>query len=679
MEPFSITCSTCQSRIKVRNEKLIGQVVNCPKCDSLVMIAAPQQITVANSGAPVDSMAMTKEGIAPAGLEEPQGELPSAFADENFQLEALEEAPPASVESWQPEEPILPSDEWASESSTKTKQYLLVGFMGAGGIGLAVVAFLAFMNWYSNDTGTEIADNEGAQPNEQVVGPDKSDADVDPDAQTNSGGPNSVLPSYGDDNYGTPQDLDPSPAGNGTPPENQGDSVPDSSSNPGESTDPNAPGNDPNSGLLPETPATGGEAENFQVNDPFQTQADIDKEKDETERVKENLTNTTLEKFAQLLDYEFTPTIPPSGVQMGPPPVTAEDLGLRSSFGREPLPPVDWNERREIQIPGIAISGKQTLAGVINTWTHAVGMPTRVSLDSLAAANLDRNQTVELGRFKNTTAANLSEKLAGAVEAQWIARSDHLQLRGSDDKARQLLPEDFDLAELTESPDLLQGMLANLDKLFPGTAKGWSLDGTKLKYDATLIDSVTWFRAIRLLENLRVAAGKTPGLEGYSPASLTVAFVQQQQLDYLDRQLSIFTVQEGPVGQAISRVGRSVGVNIWFDWPSLAKVGIGPGTTGLITTYKRTPRQIFTNYIDEFKLVFAIVDEKTLLVTSQEGYRTQPQLFVLKANGRTAEQWAQQLEDEVPLNEQGTGALVVFQSFDGGHIITRCCWPRIGL
>ena len=65
MEPFTVQCSTCQSRIRVRQASLIGQLANCPKCNAMIMITAPQQIEVSNPGGfPVDSTAITKDGIA---------------------------------------------------------------------------------------------------------------------------------------------------------------------------------------------------------------------------------------------------------------------------------------------------------------------------------------------------------------------------------------------------------------------------------------------------------------------------------------------------------------------------------------------------------------------------------------------------------------------------------------
>jgi DNA-directed RNA polymerase subunit RPC12/RpoP len=41
MDLFSITCTTCKSRLKVREEAAVGQILACPKCGGMVMVKAP--------------------------------------------------------------------------------------------------------------------------------------------------------------------------------------------------------------------------------------------------------------------------------------------------------------------------------------------------------------------------------------------------------------------------------------------------------------------------------------------------------------------------------------------------------------------------------------------------------------------------------------------------------------
>lgn len=55
MELFTITCTTCRARLKVREMAAIGQILACPKCDSMVQVAPPpgwQPPTESAIGAP---------------------------------------------------------------------------------------------------------------------------------------------------------------------------------------------------------------------------------------------------------------------------------------------------------------------------------------------------------------------------------------------------------------------------------------------------------------------------------------------------------------------------------------------------------------------------------------------------------------------------------------------------
>jgi outer membrane biosynthesis protein TonB len=40
-ELFSVECTTCKARLKVRSMAAVGQILSCPKCQSMVMIAPP--------------------------------------------------------------------------------------------------------------------------------------------------------------------------------------------------------------------------------------------------------------------------------------------------------------------------------------------------------------------------------------------------------------------------------------------------------------------------------------------------------------------------------------------------------------------------------------------------------------------------------------------------------------
>lgn len=84
MELFSIQCTTCGTRLKVRNLAAIGQILSCPKCQSFVEVKAPPgwtppapepaaaPATSADPAAPAPAAAGTP-GEQPAGFQRPFG------------------------------------------------------------------------------------------------------------------------------------------------------------------------------------------------------------------------------------------------------------------------------------------------------------------------------------------------------------------------------------------------------------------------------------------------------------------------------------------------------------------------------------------------------------------------------------------------------------------------------
>jgi hypothetical protein len=63
VDPFKIICVTCQARLAVRSASLIGQILACPKCGSMVQVAAPTA-----GGAAQDSTAAAANGLAIASV-----------------------------------------------------------------------------------------------------------------------------------------------------------------------------------------------------------------------------------------------------------------------------------------------------------------------------------------------------------------------------------------------------------------------------------------------------------------------------------------------------------------------------------------------------------------------------------------------------------------------------------
>ena len=70
MEPFVVTCETCRARLKVRDERVLGQIHECPKCGSMVQIAAPASVAAVSAAvASVKSAPLRQAAVEPLAAE----------------------------------------------------------------------------------------------------------------------------------------------------------------------------------------------------------------------------------------------------------------------------------------------------------------------------------------------------------------------------------------------------------------------------------------------------------------------------------------------------------------------------------------------------------------------------------------------------------------------------------
>lgn len=711
MEPFTIQCTTCQSRIRVKNPKMVGQLANCPKCSSMIMIAPPQQITVQNPGnAAVDSMAMTKEGISgdflqsdnqfgpqeshnQATEEQAAGEQHADImqADDEYRLapEPASVAAPAKehfedqslqhAEDWQPDDqPLLPTDSWTSEKNARTQQILIVGFLSLAGIGLSIVGFMAFLNWYNAEPSKDLASNqpvneEGLTNTEnQPAESQAPNGQKEPDnGQNEPAVASAELVETTSDN---PDDSNSSPAlssnsaeqqeAQDTTDANEGnveESINDLFQQAGELDDPPTP--------LPDSLSTEAGGDLIEGNDLSIPDA-----------------LKALKAMEDIVGYSPQVSLPEdSDVEPGAPPVTAAELGLQTVGGRPPVPPVDYTQRSQFTLDGLNINKNDVPAESINIWVHLSGIPTLIDFDVMAAANRSiRNARFGIRSNGSRTIQDLGQEFAASgglvaspVQNRFVAFSLPEQ------EVTQVLPMSVGLDGLLESiagdADQEQWLNENLGKLLPGSKGAWQVKDGNLAYDNTQIDALTWFRVLRLLENWKLLTGVQSSTQAYSSQVIHQPFLVTQQVPGLETKLTRITVQSEPVGQTLSRVAADAKINCWIDWPVVASAGLGPMTEDLSVTYNRTLKEVLTDYCDRYSLIAAILDEQSVWLTTQAAYRMQTRFYALPSEGKTPEQWEEALRPLTPVSASGIGRVVVVPSPDRKYILVRCCRPKLEL
>lgn len=645
----------------------------------MIMISAPSQVRVENpDGYPVDSMALTKEGIAPdlvpedlshIDTPEPEDEYRLAPATEDTpNMPPVQESEPLDSSWHTAEEPLVPSDQWTSESATRTRQYLLVGFLGASGVALAMILFMVFLRWYasrSEETSPSVAQTSPPSG----VGPENATDSADSGASENDSGAGQPLPA-GEHNGSE----DPAPPASAA--EDSGD-VENGTNE--EATQVADRGGD---NLPMELPGNlSGDSTSADVNDVLSKTpegdplAGGDASTNAAARTVQQTLPGNLQDFAPVLTWNVQPVLTDVSVIPSAPPLTAEDLGLNSGAALEAIPPLQWNVHSQTPLLGLILGDGQSLSQAINLWTHVTGVPTVVDLDSLAAAGMDLQKVPQSGKITSVSIGQAAQLLGRSLGlAAEVRENRYLELQASREKIRDKLPTAISLEGLLSDDAEYQWLRDALVQLFPHTQGAWTIDAQGLSRDPQRVDLMTWFSVVRLLETWRKAAGVPSPLDDEG-GNLFTEFVEQAQLDFLDAEASDVSPQARPVGQALSSVCSAAGVDCWIDWPNVGALGLGPNSEALVVTNQRPLLHVLGDYADLFSLVVAIEDRHTLWVTSNRAYRSQPRLYVLPSGGQTVEQWQQRLRTLTPVTGAGIGSIDLIETPGSNFLLIRCCRP----
>jgi hypothetical protein len=204
-QPFSVTCVTCGSRLRVGRQELIGSIVACPKCQAMVQLT--RQSTDPTGGSPialgskpVDSGALTEDSIS-------QPALPTAQTERSPQSGFSEPPPVFSVDAPSltptsdaaPDQGPTPPPNWHSQKTAQSRRIALAVVVALASLVSVALLLSVFLRSRSDVVKTETAvdappqippaASDSAAQNDPplsstAVPPDSSDPDQDLAAET---------------------------------------------------------------------------------------------------------------------------------------------------------------------------------------------------------------------------------------------------------------------------------------------------------------------------------------------------------------------------------------------------------------------------------------------------------------------------------------------------------------
>jgi hypothetical protein len=147
VELFTIQCTTCRARLKVKDESVIGDILSCPKCSSMVQVVPPpgwssSQIPASSTTAPSSSaisLPAVPIPVRKAAASVPPA-LPAAAASLPVGTAVLAPARPAAPPIALVAPPIVPAMTDVARSASQPAGARQDVWIYAGGLAAGVLA-----------------------------------------------------------------------------------------------------------------------------------------------------------------------------------------------------------------------------------------------------------------------------------------------------------------------------------------------------------------------------------------------------------------------------------------------------------------------------------------------------------------------------------------------------------
>jgi len=541
--------------------------------------------------------------------------------------------------------------------AARRRQILMVAVLGSSGVLLAGMFFVGFLSWYTGKPNSPIAKNSQnanqGTAEQKHVGPKReleqdvlhdplAEPGVDPLEEPSEGYLRSTKPSEAQaEPPGDTNTISDAIANAITPPAQPPESGQPSKSDLNATEQPDAPNSTPEDKPTSELPD---QLKKFQ-----------------------NILNTTIEP--QFLEDQ--------AIQKAPP--TAKELGFSSGQDSKAIPAVDVGKQMTLVITGLIIPSS-SMSSTVSQWVQVSGIPTVVDLDSFAAAGVDPYKSI--GKILVSGDSPLTQ--VGASIAKEIGvdskviENQFLAFQASEEAIRDHLPTSIKISDLVDN-DQQQWLVKTLDHIWPEYEGKWIVRDGELTVDPIVVDQLAWFWAVRMLESWRFAAGVETQLDKskLDQTKFATKFVDPEQLLGFNKPLSLTLVNRAPVVQLVSEMCAASKMHAWVDWASVGQRGLGPNSIDFVVTKDRSLRQCLRDLAEKYSLVVACEDDKSIVITTAEVYRAQPRLYVLPSQGKTTEQWMEELQPLTPATATAAQPVQAFLTPGGEFVIVRCCRPRI--
>ena len=635
MDPFSITCSTCKSRLKVRSAAAIGQVVSCPKCGGMVLVKLPDEVppevasaatkpveqqgekanpnntkdfddieSILTGSAPVP-VAAASRGEQPKGVEKTAASLPEAYS-------SAAQDPPAKPQA----AALLPaerkiSDPLAPPAAPARRYGLWLALSVLMGIALAIAVVVAGSLL---GRGPSVAKSQAQQVTATIVRQAEN------------------VPS---------PDNDPSPA----QPQPKSADAAQTAEPPADAKAPPSP-SDPQEKVQPPQDPLG-------FVDPAKSKAKPAPPLD--------IGEDPLGKFGQVLEGGKDDPLPvPQVAPVPESPVEEAPIAAAPAAPRPAPRTVDVAARLADPLPGIDVPGVP-LADFLADLSGLSTIPITLDPEGLPLVGLSAATPVSLKAENTTIARALAEALA-PLHLEYQVADDHVTVGLSSKIADRAVAVD-DLTGKSEQrgDELAQWVTALVDPAVWNEGEDGPSVTPGAEQFAVRASDRTYAGTLLLLEKLRVA--RSMAVRSRQPAEVfRLESRSARARDALAAPISLNYSQPTLLVIVLDRLAKEGHVRILVDWKALAAEGWNADGEGILTIQNKPLSEALTELLAPMDLTWRAVDEQTVQVSTAAALDQALELELypartLAADAAAGNALAARLSSALSLEANSAGAL----------------------
>ncbi len=596
MELFSVICTTCQSKLKVRDRAIIGQILACPKCQGMVLVAPPAGWI--DPGAVVAPVPVATPAPSTSAKPTPASHSSSNFEDAAalFEQPTGVSAPPvqaasasaADGEAATASSELPPQQQWLSPQTQAMRRWVLVGGLAmVGAIGL--IGALVWALSGGDQTPLASADSPPVvqeTPTDEDPAPDEIPPESEPTLE-----PAAVEPATEPTPDPAPMPAESEPAVEPAPPE--------AAEGPKPQTDP--PAGDDNEAPKP--------LNTFSV-------------------------ENTLQQFGSLIENRAPSAAPGEAMPDAPeplpditdPPVLASDDEL---LARPEMRKIDVPRRLADPLEAFEMT-EVPLAYFLQLLTDLTALPITLDPTALPAIKTSPEARVTV-QLKSTTVNDVLTAALKPLNLTHIASDTQvvvLPMASTKTELREIKHDISDLAtSAAEATVLAEIIHAVIEPDGWDDARGagtLTVEGTNIVCSQT---PEAHFAIVVLCEKLRLAR-KLPPRSNYPASVLTLTPRAIAADPVLDTPLTMNFVPPTRLGRVADYIKKTTGLRVLIDWRALLEAGWSPEAEVKVGVADQPLRAFLDRLSRRMEIAWRVIDASTVQLTTPAALLAQPDVEV---------------------------------------------------